>query len=86
MMSTLAFAAGFAAGWLSRSAIDGPKSAVVQIVALGLDGVARVKRAAAIEREQLEDLVAEARDMVARRRAERARDRVAEAPAVGHAA
>jgi hypothetical protein len=85
MMSTLAFAAGFAAGWLSRSAI-GSKSALVQIVALGLDGVARVKRAAAIEREHLEDLMAEARDVVARRRAERARNRVAEAAPVEHAA
>jgi hypothetical protein len=85
MMHMLAFAAGFAAGWLARSGVDSSKSAVIEVTALGLDTVARIKRALAIEREQLEDLVAEARDLAARRRARRARTR-AEAEPVEHAA
>lgn len=81
-MKTLAFAAGFAAGWLARSTLASSKSGLVHLAALGLDTVARVQRAVAIEREQLEDMVAEARDLAARRRAKRAH---AEAP-VEHAA
>jgi hypothetical protein len=92
MKSTLAFAAGFATGWLTRSTLDSSKPAAVQIVAFGLDVAGRVKRALAIEREHFEDLVAEAQDAVARRRAERAEEgaeRVkegAEIEPVGHAA
>jgi hypothetical protein len=85
MMNMLAFAAGFAAGWLARSATASSKSAVIEVTALGLDTVERVKRALAIEREQFEDMVAEARDLAARRRAKRARTR-ADAEAVEHAA
>jgi hypothetical protein len=85
MMNMLAFAAGFAAGWLARSGVDSSKSAVIEVAALSLDTVARIKRALAIEREQFEDLVAEARDLAARRRAKRAQAR-AEAQAVEHAA
>jgi hypothetical protein len=85
MMTMLAFAAGFAAGWLARSATESSRSAVIEVTALGLDTVARVKRAIAIEREQFEDLVAEARDLAARRRARRARGRT-EAATVEHAA
>jgi hypothetical protein len=84
-MNMLAFAAGFAAGWLARSAVDSSKSAVIEMTALGLDAVARIKRALAVEREQFEDLIAEARDLAARRRARRARAR-AEAAPVEHAA
>lgn len=72
MKTILAFAAGFTTGWLTRGTIDPSKSATVQIVAFGLDVVARIKRALAIEREQFEDLMAEARDEVARRRSARA--------------
>jgi hypothetical protein len=71
MRSTLIFAAGFAAGWLGRGALDPSKSATVQIVAFALDSVARIKRLLAIERERFEDMVAEAHDTVARRRAAR---------------
>ena len=72
MRTPLVFAAGFVAGWVTRGTVDPAKSATVQIVAFGLDVVARVKRALAIERERFEDLVAEARDEVTRRRAARA--------------
>lgn len=67
MRTPLVFAAGFVAGWVTRGTVDPAKSATVQIVAFGLDVVARVKRALAIERERFEDLVAEARDEVSRR-------------------
>ncbi len=72
METPLAFVAGFVAGWLTRSTLDPAKSATVQIVAFGLDVVARMKRLLAIERERFEDLVAEARDEAARWRAARA--------------
>ncbi len=85
MTRTLAFVAGFAGGWAARSAIDSSRPALVQIAAFGLDVVGRVKRALAIEREQFEDLVAEARDLAGRRRAERAHERRESAP-VDHAA
>jgi hypothetical protein len=74
------FAAGFATGWLTRSTIDSSKSAVVQLVAFGVDAVARMKRAMAIERERLEDLVAEAHDAVARRQARRTKTHAEETP------
>ena len=72
MERPLAFVAGFVAGWVTRSTLDPAKSATVQIVAFGLDVVARVKRMLAIERERFEDLAAEARHEAARRRAARA--------------
>ena len=87
MRSALAFAAGFAAGWLTRSTVEGSRSATVQLVAFGLDVVERIKRALAIEREHLEDVVAEAQDAVARRRTARAqRRRGPEAATAEHAA
>jgi hypothetical protein len=72
MGTPLAFVAGFVAGWVTRSTFDPARSATVQIVAFGLDVVARMKRMLAVERERFEDLVAEARDEAARRRAARA--------------
>jgi hypothetical protein len=87
MISALAFAAGFAAGWITRSSLDASRSASVQLVAFGLETIARIKRALAIEREQLEDLVAEAQEAAARRHAERGVERsAAEAAPVEHAA
>jgi uncharacterized protein YbjQ (UPF0145 family) len=71
MRTPLAFVAGFVAGWLARSTVDPARSATVQFVAFGVDVVARVKRMLAVERERFEDLVAEARDEAARRRAGR---------------
>jgi hypothetical protein len=71
MGTPLVFVAGFVAGWLTRATVDPAKSATVQIVAFGLGVVGRVKRMLAIERERFEDLVAEARDEAARRRAVR---------------
>ena len=86
MRTPLSFVAGFVAGWLTRSSVDPARSATVQIVAFGLDLVARVKRMLAIERERFEDLVAEARDAAARRRAEPDEDLASEDATVENAA
>jgi hypothetical protein len=72
MKNALIFAAGFGAGWLTRSTFESSKAAAVEVIAFGLDALARIRRGLAIEREQLEDIVAEAQDAVARRRAARA--------------
>jgi hypothetical protein len=85
MMSTLAFAAGFAAGWITRSGINSSRSVVVEILAFALEARERARRAFAIEIERLEDIAAEAQDAVARRRAERAAEH-ADGPTVGRAA
>ncbi len=66
------FAVGFAAGWLARGTIDSSRSAAVTVLATAMSAVDRVKRAIAIERDHLEDLVAEARARVEVLRAERA--------------
>jgi hypothetical protein len=85
MMSTLAFAAGFAAGWITRGSMASSRSAVVELLAFALDTMERARRALAIEIERLEDIAAEAHDAVARRRAERAAEQ-GDGASVGHAA
>ncbi len=57
----LGFVAGFAGGWMARGQVDSSRAAVVSIVATYFRAVERVKRVVAIEREHLEDLVAEGR-------------------------
>jgi hypothetical protein len=85
MKNALIFAAGFGAGWLTRSTFQSSKSATVEFLAFGLDALARIKRGLAIEREELEDIVAEAHDAVARRRAARVENNGEKGP-VEHAA
>jgi hypothetical protein len=72
MKSTVVFAAGFAAGWLSRSAVASSRGAAVSLLAFVLDLAERVRRRGAIERERLDDLVAEARAHASARRTGRA--------------
>jgi hypothetical protein len=55
------FLAGFGAGWVARSAVDSSRGAIVTTLAAAMGAVERVQRAIAMEREHLEDLVAEAR-------------------------
>ena len=55
------FLAGFGTGWVARSAVDSSRSAVVATLAAAMGAFERVQRAVAMEREHLEDLVAEAR-------------------------
>ncbi len=66
------FLAGFGAGWVARSAVDSSRSAVVATIAAAMGAVERVQRAVAMEREHLEDLVAEARAHHEARKARRA--------------
>jgi hypothetical protein len=86
MKNALIFAAGFGAGWLTRSTFGSSKSATVQILAFTLDAVARFKRALAIEREQLEDIMAEAQDAALRRRAEHLHEEPSESAPADQAA
>ena len=55
------FLAGFAGGWLTRSGFDSSRSAAVRGVSVLFQAADRMKRVVAMEREHLEDLVAEAR-------------------------
>jgi hypothetical protein len=68
----LGFVAGFAGGWMARGQVDSSRTALVNVVATYFKAVERVKRIVAIEREHLEDLVAEGR---ARFELDRARSR-----------
>ncbi len=61
MARSATFALGFAAGWMVRATVDSSRSAIVSAMAAGMAGFDRVRRFAAIERDHLEDLVAEAR-------------------------
>jgi hypothetical protein len=69
----LGFVAGFSTGWLARGHVDSSRGAVVSIIATYFKAVERVKRIVAIEREHIEDLVAEGRS---RFELDRARARV----------
>jgi hypothetical protein len=64
------FMAGFASGWVTRSAVDSSHELAVGIISVAYGAYDRTKRLVAIEREHLEDLVAEGK---ARYEAKRAR-------------
>jgi hypothetical protein len=53
------FVAGFATGWVVRSAVDSSRSLAVSGVSAAFGTVERLRRLLAIEKEHLEDLVAE---------------------------
>ncbi len=55
------FLAGFASGWVVRSTVDSSRGLAVGAISTFYGTVERVKRLVAIEREHLEDLVAEGR-------------------------
>jgi|SRR5580700_3067837 hypothetical protein len=67
------FLAGFASGWAVRSTVDSSRSLVVGAISAFYGTVDRVKRVVAIEREHLEDLVAEGRARYEARKAAAAR-------------
>ncbi len=73
----IGFVAGFSSGWLARGRVDSSRGAVVSVIATYFKAVERVKRIVAIEREHLEDLVAEGR---AKFEIDRARARVVRPP------
>jgi hypothetical protein len=61
-MTTLAsFLAGFLTGWAVRSTVDSPWSLGARVLDAGYRARARVRRWIAVERERIEDLVAEVR-------------------------
>jgi hypothetical protein len=53
------FLAGFASGWVVRSTVDSSRSLAVSGVSAVFGTMERVRRVLAIEKEHLEDLVAE---------------------------
>ena len=53
------FLAGFASGWVVRSTVDSSRSLAVSGVSTVFGTLDRVRRVLAIEKEHLEDLVAE---------------------------
>jgi hypothetical protein len=55
------FLAGFASGWAVRTTVDSSRSLAVNLISRFYGAVDRVGRAAGMEREHLEDLLAEAR-------------------------
>jgi hypothetical protein len=89
MVRYATFALGFAAGWVARGKTESSRAATLGMVASVFAAIERVKRAVAIERDHLEDLVAEARaraDDLRRERAPRQGDRDTQKPVDGVAA
>lgn len=64
MKSVLVFGAGFAGGWAARSVADSPQGVGVKLLVIAMNAKERVGRWAAVERERLEDMMAEARTRV----------------------
>jgi hypothetical protein len=64
MKSLVAFAVGFVAGWLTRSTVESSRGAAVGLASTAADLLERLRRAAAIEGDYLEDFVAEVRSRV----------------------
>jgi hypothetical protein len=64
------FLAGFASGWAVRTTVDSSRNLAVNVISSFYGAVDRVTRAVGMEREHLEDLLAEAR---AKYEADRAR-------------
>ncbi len=52
---------GFAFGWVARSTVDSSRDALVKVVSLGFSAVEHVRRIVALERERLDDFIAESR-------------------------
>jgi len=61
-----AFGAGVVGGWAARSLSDSPEGAGVKLLEVALKAKDRVESWAAVERERLDDMVAEARSNIAR--------------------
>ena len=60
----LAFGAGLVGGWAARSLSDSPEGAGVKLLELGIKAKEQVDRWAAVERERLDDMMAEARSNI----------------------
>jgi hypothetical protein len=68
------FVAGFASGWVVRSAVDSSHDLAVGVISVAYGAYDRTKRLVAIEREHLEDLVAEGKARYESKRARAPRD------------
>jgi hypothetical protein len=78
------FLAGFASGWVVRSTVDSSRTLAVSGVSAVFGTLERVRRVMAIEKEHLEDLVAEGKALHAARSGA-ARSSSAARPAVAEA-
>jgi hypothetical protein len=58
--AVLAFGVGFAGGWAARSLADSPQGVGVKLMEIGMHAKERIGQWAAVERERLEDMMAEA--------------------------
>jgi hypothetical protein len=79
------FLAGFASGWAVRTTVDSSRSLAVDLIAAFYGAVDRAGRLAGMEREHLEDLIAEGKAKFEMDRARAAR-RAAPSAANGAAA
>jgi hypothetical protein len=66
MKWVLALGAGLVGGWALRSLSDSPEGAGVKLLEIGIKAKERVDLWAAVERERLEDMLAEARSNISR--------------------
>lgn len=62
--SLVAFTVGFGGGWAARSLADSPQGVGVKLLEVAIKAKERLGRWAAVERERLEDMVAEAQSRV----------------------
>jgi hypothetical protein len=69
MKTAIAFFAGVATGWVLRASFDSFRDLTVSAVSSGLGAAERARRFVAMEREFVEDLVAEGRARFEARRA-----------------
>lgn len=74
------FVAGFVSGWTVRSTVDSSRDVAVGIVATVYGAYDRTKRLVAIEREHLEDIVAEGKARYEAKRSRATRERSAAGP------
>lgn len=64
LKSVIVFGVGFAGGWAARSLADSPQGVGVKLLEAAMDAKKKIGRWAAVERERLEDMMAEARSKV----------------------
>jgi hypothetical protein len=62
----MALGVGLAGGWAARSLSDSPEGAGVKLLEFGIKAKDQVDRWAAVERERLDDMMAEARSNISR--------------------
>jgi hypothetical protein len=61
MIPVVTYVLGFVSGWATRSIADSPQGGAVKLVEMAYDAKERLVRWTLMERERLEDILAEAR-------------------------